>query len=138
MKIVLDTNILIVILSRKAKFYPIFKSFLEGNYTLCISNEILSEYREIIARNMGAIFVEYFMEIIDNADNIEWVTTYYRWNLITSDYDDNKFVDCAIACNAKYIVSEDNHFNILKQIPFPKIDVVGIQEFTTLLEEYIK
>ena len=48
---------------------------------------------------------------------------------VTADPDDNKFVDCAIASNAKYIVSQDHHFDILKKIPFPKIDVVTIEEF---------
>lgn len=45
------------------------------------------------------------------------------------DPDDNKFVDCAIACNAKYLVSNDKHFRILKDIPFPKVELLTAQEF---------
>ena len=39
-KIVLDTNGLISSLSRRGQFYPIWRSFQQGRYTLCISNEI--------------------------------------------------------------------------------------------------
>ena len=46
----------------------------------------------------------------------------------SSDPDDNKFVDCAIASNAKYVVSQDHHFDVLKSIPFPKVDVVTIED----------
>ena len=53
---------------------------------------------------------------------------YYHFNLI-SDRDDNKFVDCAIKANAKYIVSEDHHFNELKSIPFPHVEVIGLKQF---------
>lgn len=51
-KIVLDTNGLISSLSRRGQFYPIWRSFQQGRYTLCISNEILDEYIEIISQKM--------------------------------------------------------------------------------------
>jgi hypothetical protein len=38
-------------------------------------------------------------------------------------------VDCAIAANAKYIVSEDAHFKQLKNIPFPIVNVIRLGEF---------
>ena len=50
------------------------------------------------------------------------------WQLL-QDADDNKFADCAIAANADYLITNDKDFNILKQINFPKISVVTIQEF---------
>ncbi len=56
------------------------------------------------------------------------------FHLIETDKDDNKFVDCAIAANAKYIVTEDHHFNVLKKIEFPKLNVVNIDEFLIILQ----
>lgn len=47
---------------------------------------------------------------------------------------DNKFVDCAITAGATYIVSNDKHFDILKQIPFPKVDVKTLREFKEILK----
>ncbi len=61
------------------------------------------------------------------------MTTYFRFNLIETDKDDNKFVDCAIAANASFIVSEDSHFRILKDIPFPQVNVIRLSQFMHLL-----
>lgn len=64
--------------------------------------------------------------------NTQRVDAHYRWNLITKDPDDNKFVDCAIFANADFIVSDDKHFNELKNIEFPKVLVVRLEEFARL------
>lgn len=61
--------------------------------------------------------------------NVHKIEVSYKWQLIEEDPDDNKFVDCAISARVKYVVSNDRHFNILKKIPFPKVDIVSIQEF---------
>ena len=63
------------------------------------------------------------------------VNPYFNWNFIRADPDDNKFIDCAIAANADCIVSQDEHFNILKEIDFPKINVIKIEDFVKLIEE---
>lgn len=54
---------------------------------------------------------------------------YYKWLLIEKDPDDNKFVDCAIAGDLKFIVSNDKHFKILKEIKFPTVEVITSDEF---------
>ena len=53
--------------------------------------------------------------------------------MIEADADDNKFVDCAIAANAKYVVTDDNHFDILKRIDFPKVDIISIDDIIHLI-----
>jgi uncharacterized protein len=58
---------------------------------------------------------------------------YYRWGLISNDYDDNKFVDAAISAQADCIVTADNHFNVLRGIPFPKTEVIGLSQFLDFL-----
>ncbi|MBI4647713.1 MAG: hypothetical protein HY738_14275 [Bacteroidia bacterium] len=65
--------------------------------------------------------------------NIKFITPYYNWNLIETDPDDDKYVDCAIAGLADYIVSEDNHFSSLKDISFPIIKVISIEKFMELI-----
>ena len=46
---------------------------------------------------------------------------------------DNKFVDCAIASNAELIVTNDAHFDILKTIEFPKLEISTLQKFSSSL-----
>ena len=57
----------------------------------------------------------------------------FHFHLIEQDKDDNKFVDCAIAANAQFIVSEDSHFKHLKNIPFPTVNVIRLGEFMNML-----
>lgn len=59
--------------------------------------------------------------------------SHFSFCLITVDADDNKFVDCAIVANAHFIVTEDKHFNVLKNIEFPHVDVIGIDDFKDIL-----
>lgn len=53
----------------------------------------------------------------------------FAFRLIEADKDDNKFVDCAIISNAKYIVTHDHHFDILQNIDFPKVCVITLKDF---------
>jgi uncharacterized protein len=132
MNIVIDTNVLLVSTSERAKSRWLFDMFLEEKFTLCVTNEILNEYAEIFTQHWGKDAADEILELIEASENVQFVNTYYRWNLIQQDPDDNKFVDCAIACNAKYLISEDKHFEILKTIAFPIVEVLKVHEFKAL------
>jgi predicted nucleic acid-binding protein len=41
--VVIDTNCLLQIISRKSPYRPIWEAFLAGRFTLCVSEEILAE-----------------------------------------------------------------------------------------------
>ncbi len=134
MKIVLDTNCLIPIIIPGSYANDIWQAFRAGRYTLCVSTEILCEYEEILLQLTGdRDFANLVLEAINNAPNVERITPYFRFNLISSDPDDNKFVDCAITAGAKYIVSNDRHFNELKRYDFPKVDVRSLMEFLDIV-----
>lgn len=132
--IVLDTNVLIMSISPKSRFRKIWEDFLKGRFMLCVSNEILEEYSEVLSRNINPQLSDYILNVILTKSNVKFFDPHYRCQLIEQDPDDNKFVDCAFAANARFIVSEDKHFNILKAIPFPKIEVIGIDTFLKVLE----
>ena len=134
MKIVLDTNIFWVSISNKSKTHWVFSELIKGTYDLCITTEILNEYDEIISQKLGKDVSKNMIELLSNLSNIEYIKTYFRWELIKQDLDDNKFVDCAIAANAHYIATNDHHFNILKNIPFPKVNVVNVSEFKNIID----
>ncbi|MDR1973581.1 MAG: putative toxin-antitoxin system toxin component, PIN family [Bacteroidales bacterium] len=133
MKIVLDTNCLLMILPKNTKYSLVWKAFCEGSFTLCYTTEILNEYFEILSRFYSPEVAKSVTETILAMPNVEPVTVYFNWNLITADPDDNKFVDCAICANARFIVSNDRHFDILEEIDFPKVDVLTIEEFKEIM-----
>lgn len=131
--IVLDTNCLLACIAHSSKFHSVWTAFLNEKFSLCVSNEIMTEYEEILARKTSLNFAEMIIHILLNSENIVFVNPHYRFGLITADPDDNKFVDCAIVANADYIVSQDAHFSILKEISFPKVNVISIEKFAAYL-----
>ena len=131
--VVLDTNCLIMAISSRSAYNKIWQSFLEGGYCLCISNEILEEYTEVIARNISVNAARYIIYTIMERKNVKMISPSYKWNLITADPDDNKFVDCAIAANARYVVTNDHHYDVLASIQFPHVDVISLDDFLETL-----
>jgi len=132
MKVVIDTNIFLVSISRKSPFHWIFEALSSGRFTLCLTNEIISEYGEIIAIHMGKELADATLKLLMELENVERVSIYFRWNLI-KDADDNKFTDCALACGANYLVIHDTDFNVLKKLGFPKVPVITAAEFKDVL-----
>lgn len=51
-KIVLDTNCLVMSLSAHNPYAEIWQKFVKGEYILCVSNDILEEYEEVLGRNI--------------------------------------------------------------------------------------
>ena len=134
MRIVLDTNCLLVSVQEYSKYHWLWKLFCNKKISLCYTDEILNEYQEIISHYYSAAMGKYVIDAIINAPHAEPTIVYFKWQLITADPDDNKFVDCAISANVNYIVTNDKHFNVLKNIDFPKINVVDIDTFKRIVE----
>jgi putative PIN family toxin of toxin-antitoxin system len=133
MKVVLDTNVLLVSFSLKSNYRWIFDSFLNEEITLCVTSEILMEYEEIISRYLGKELASNIHNLLENAPNLELITKYFKWNLVHPDPDDNKFVDCTSASGAQYLVSNVKHFNVLKEIVFPRVEVKTANEFKSII-----
>lgn len=84
---------------------------------------------------MGVEVMSQVMDALVEHPHVRFVAKYFHWNLIEIDPDDNKFVDCAIAANADYVVTQDKHFQVLKNIPFPRIEVLNFEQFKRLLAD---
>lgn len=108
MKIVIDTNVLLVSVSQRSSWH----------------------WSEEVAQTV--------IRTLTELSSVHLITTYFRLGLIVNDEDDNKFVDCAFAANADFLVSNDKHFNILNTISFPKINIITLQDFKLVLEKNIE
>ena len=133
MRVVIDTNCLLVSISPKSAYHWLFQAFREHRFTLCLSNEVLTEYVEIIDRYLSAETAQSAYQLLARAENVLRVEIFYKWPLITSDPDDDKFVECAFAANADFIVTEDKHYKVLADIAFPKFTVTSLEEFKSIL-----
>jgi len=135
MRIVLDTNVFLVSVLPRHKYWWIFQAILDGEYELLVSTEILTEYLEQCTKRYGLGTTEATLDFLLDLPNVELITPSFHWRLIYLDPDDDKFVDCAVAGNSDFIVTNDGHFNILKDVPFPKVETLRIDEFQQVLME---
>lgn len=134
MKVVIDTNVFLVIIPSSSRYHQAYEALKENRFDLAISNEILLEYEEQLSLRYHIPNASEILENLLENNNIQLYNPEYRWNLISQDPDDNKFVDCAIASNSDWIVTNDKHFNVLLDVDFPKVNIIPIAEFIQLLK----
>ena len=113
-------------LSRHSEYYPVWEGILSGKYVLCVSNDIISEYQEIIALKTSEVVANNVIRMLSESPFVEFVDPHFHLEIIQVDPDDNKFVDCAIAANAKFIVTDDHHYDELKQLKFPQVETIKL------------
>lgn len=131
--IVLDTNCLIQTLPSKSPYHKVWSDVLDGKICMCVNTDILEEYEEILAQKTTPEIARNVVEAIANLTTTIMQNTYVHFELLPADSDDNKFVDCAVASDAEYIVTNDKHFNPLKEIPWPKVEIIKLAEFVKQL-----
>jgi putative PIN family toxin of toxin-antitoxin system len=116
--IVLDTNALVQVFGARSPFLPLQRAILDGRVALAFSTAILLEYEEVLTRYGGPNRWPQVWRAVELTgqihDNLRRVEPAYHWRLIVPDPDDDKFVDCAIAAEAEWVVTEDRHLDVLK------------------------
>jgi putative PIN family toxin of toxin-antitoxin system len=135
MKVVIDSNVLLVAVGKRSRFRPIWQAFMNGDYQIVISEEIIHEYEEILNEHSAPGVTELVMEILSVSPDVIYKRIYYAWNMIKSDPDDNKFFDAAVAGNVDFLVTNDSHFNDLLHINFPRINIINANYFLTVLHD---
>lgn len=124
MRVVVDTNCLLASVPPKGNYYWLYEAFRTGKFEWLISNEILTEYLEKLSDifSENTAFVVY--SALSTSPYVSFGEPFYRWQLMHNDPDDNKFVDMAVAGNADYLITNDRHFDLLRGMEFPKVNVI--------------
>jgi len=135
MRVVLDTNSLLVSIGKKSKFRPIFDALLAGKFTLLISNDIISEYHEKIEQKTNIIVADNIVNFLLTSTEVEKTEIYFKWKLISKDKDDNKFVDCALNGQANFLITDDKHFKTLETVGFPLMNVIKTNDFLLKIKD---
>lgn len=133
LKVVLDTNALLRTIARTSVYKNVLDKLFDNQFDLFITTEILLEYEEKIAHFFSLQTAELLTGALSLLTNVKHTTIFYNLNLISHDQDDNKFVDCAFAANVNFLVTDDKHYNILKTVAFPKINIISLVDFLSLL-----
>jgi uncharacterized protein len=117
MIVCLDTNTVVQALAEGHPFHPILDAWVAGQLTWAVSTEVLLEYEEVLTRLSGPARWRKLARLMDLAEltsaNLLRVTPSFRFNIVTSDPDDNIFADCAVTAGADYLITEDQHFAVL-------------------------
>lgn len=132
MKVVLDTNILISAIVFGGKPRDIFKRILSGKLRFAVSKEILNEVEGVLSGKKFRYPLQAVHEIRNAIEELgENVVPDKRIDRIIKDPDDNRILECALAANADFIISGDNHLLELKV--FKGIQIINPADFLEII-----
>jgi len=131
LKIVIDTNVFV------SSFFggvprEIIDLWKNGKVVLCLSQKIIEEYLEVLNRlgledkhemeNLTKLFAEGYNSIFTSKTP--------RLKVVEDDPDDNKFIECAVALDSKFIISGDKYLKDIKK--YVDIVILSPKEFINL------
>lgn len=137
MKAVIDTNGLLNAIPKRGSKKWLYHALIAESFIWVFSNEILTEYDEVISQKFSQDVANYVISSLLASGNHERFEPSYKYQLVTQDPDNNKFVDCAIGANVDYLVTDDRHILDLLRIPnlFPPVPVVTFAQFRNILND---
>lgn len=134
MKVILDTNIFISGIFWTGKCNNLINYWKKEEFKLVTSLEIIDEFIRILKdfkiQLPEEIIKEWVELIIRNSIIVE---PKEKFDVIKLDHKDDMFLDAAIAGNADYIVSQDNHLLNLRE--FKEIKIITPEEFLNILSK---
>ncbi len=133
LRIIIDTNVFITILAKNGEHRWLMDGIIAGDFVLCISNEILMEYWEVLENKTTPEIAANVINFLVVHPHIYFFSPYIQWHLVYANADDNKFIDCYLCSNAAYLITNDKHFNFLTHLSFPKVTIATTKEFKQLL-----
>lgn len=117
MIVCVDTNVLMQAAKAGHPLHAIFTGWLQRKFKWAVSNDILTEYEEMLTQRSGRQRWLQFSRVLDLAEAqgslLIKAQPSYQFHIVTTDPDDNKFTDCAITVGADYLITEDHHFDPL-------------------------
>src|SRR3989344_6121482 len=131
MKVVLDTNIFISGIFWKGSSDKVITNWREGKFTLVTSLEAVSEIIKVLKDFKIKLSDEMIKEWVDLiVRNSIIVEPKEKIEAVRDDPKDDIFIETAVAGNADYIVSQDNH--LLKLKDFREIKIITPDEFNKI------
>jgi putative PIN family toxin of toxin-antitoxin system len=124
-KIVIDTNVFVSsIIQRGYPYLIVNELFIEGKISLCISDEILQEYYDVLKRRKFEKYPDFVNKAETLLADIESKSTKFlpsKKLTIISDKDDNKFLELALECKADFLITGNTNDFTMKKYKRTKI-----------------
>lgn len=121
-RLVIDTNVFVSTLISTRSIPALLLDEAGKKYSLFISKEILGEVEDVISREKFGFTKQKISSALEAILSYsEIINPDIKVDIMKSDPDDNKILECAIACGASYIVSGDSHLLELREYGSVKI-----------------
>lgn len=132
-KVVLDTNVFVSSIFWLGNPHKIVELAIDKKIVAYTSPAILAELENVLKRDFEEYeeFVERQIALILEYAKI--VKPINKINIIKTDPDDNKIIECALTAKAGYIVSGDQHLYTLKEVF--GIKILTPREFLDIIKE---
>ena len=128
MKVVIDTNIFVSSFfgGNPRKIIDLWK---KGEITLCLSKDILDEYTEVLQRIglKDEREIEELLSLFAEGFNILFTTKTPKIRVVKDDPDDDKFIECAVALRAEFVIKGDRVLRTMGE--YMGIKILSPQEF---------
>ncbi len=122
MLVVVDTNVMLSAFARQSPIARLFRALASGEIRMSVTAAIILEYEEIAGERGGPAFaarIMHWLSLVSAAyESVDVVQPSYQFRVISSDPDDNKFVDCAIVANADFVITNDSDYAALSNAGF--------------------
>lgn len=132
--VVVDTNVFV------SSFFggiprKIIDLWKNGRVFLCLSPAIVDEYVEVFHRlSLGeGGELDELLKLFARGYHIVFTHTTPSLKIVTDDPDDDKFIECAVALDAKHIISGDKALLAVKN--YMGIEILNPREFLENFDE---
>ena len=128
MKVVIDTNVFVSSFfgGNPRKIIDLWK---KGEITLCLSKDILDEYTGVLQRIglKDEREIEELLSLFAEGFNILFTTKTPKIRVVKDDPDDDKFIECAVALRAEFVITGDRAIKALGE--YMGIKILTPQQF---------
>lgn len=138
MKVVLDTNLLIsAFITPNGEPAQVVKLLQAEDFYLLLSADVFRELERVIHYPKLRILYQYTDEQVEaflkGIGRIAiWVGQTEPLSVVQDDESDNRFIELAVAGNARYIITGDKK-HLLKVRRYQSIEIVSATEFLALI-----
>ena len=134
LKVVIDTNVYISAIFWNGNPRKIIELGRDGKIEIYTSKDIIGEISDVLMRKFKLESYDVERILIDFSSFTILVNPIQSLKIIKQDPDDDKFIECAVSCDADYIISGDRHLINLKE--YKDIRILNPLEFLLIINEH--
>ena len=127
LRVVVDTNVYISAIFWGGKPRHVIDLGRNGTIQIFTSEDIEQEILDKLMTKFGLNSDDAGRVMADFSTFTKPIRVSRRIHVVKDDPDDDKFIECAVECGAKFIVSDDKH--LLKMKKYKGIDIVNAATF---------